>query len=88
MADAQTTQELITAPAVPLSRAVRQALVQPRSDELQLPMSVPNPTFDALADEQSGAVNANGNGLGNGNGGNAMKMRVPMERRSVLPTAA
>ncbi|KZP33918.1 mitochondrial pyruvate dehydrogenase [Athelia psychrophila] len=83
---AQSFEELITAPAVPLSRAVRQALIQPRSDELQLPMSVPNPTFDDLADEQSGAVNANGNGLGNGNGGNAMKLRVPMERRYYAAT--
>lgn len=77
------TQELITSPSIPLSREVREALATTKGGYAQLPVSIPNPTFDALADEHCGTLNTKGNGSGNGNGGSAMKMRVPLDRRFV-----
>lgn len=51
----------------------------PKPNEVNLPESVPNPSFAPLVDDFGGNGNTNG-GLSNGNG---MKMRVPMERRYV-----
>lgn len=49
----------------------------PRTDELALPESTPNPSM-------LGAGYTNGNGASaNGNGFNKLKLRVPMERRYV-----
>ncbi|KAJ7436536.1 mitochondrial pyruvate dehydrogenase [Mycena latifolia] len=70
---AQSFEELINFPAITLPPNIRQALITPRSDELALPESKPNPSMQ-------GAGYTNGNGA-NGNGFNKLKLRVPMERR-------
>ncbi|KAJ6583156.1 mitochondrial branched-chain alpha-ketoacid dehydrogenase kinase-domain-containing protein [Mycena vulgaris] len=70
---AQSFEELITFPAITLPPNIRQALMTPRTDEVTLPESIPNPSMQ-------GAGYTNGNGL-NGNGFNKLKLRVPMERR-------
>lgn len=77
------SQELITFPPIQLSPSVRQALMVPRSGDVSLPESKPNPSLDPLGDEYSSASHAlDGNGSGNGsNGFNKLKLRVPMERR-------
>ena len=74
-------QELITAPTVSLPPDIRQALMVPKPDGLQLPESVPNPSFEYFPDEYTGSGNGNSNS--NGGGGNNMRLRVPMERRYV-----
>lgn len=53
----------------------------PKPDGLQLPESVPNPSFEYFPDEYTGSGNGNSNS--NGGGGNNMRLRVPMERRYV-----
>lgn len=68
-------QELITFPSITLPPDIRQALMTPRSDEITLPESIPNPSL-------KGAAFTSGNGA-NGNGFNKLKLRVPMERRCV-----
>lgn len=59
----------------------------PRSGEVTLPESKPNPSLEPLGDEytQSHVLDGNsgGNGNGAGNGFNKLRLRVPMERRYV-----
>jgi pyruvate dehydrogenase kinase 2/3/4 len=55
----------------------------PKPDGLQLPESVPNPSFEYFPDEYTGSGNGNSNSNSNGGGGNNMRLRVPMERRYV-----
>ena len=74
-------QELITFPPIALPPDIRQALMVPRSDDIALPESKPNPSFTKFADGSTqythGYCNSNGNGF------NKLKLRVPMERRFV-----
>ncbi|KAG6915030.1 hypothetical protein DXG01_013821 [Tephrocybe rancida] len=83
---AQSFEELINFPPVVLPPDVRQALITPRTNYV-LPESTPNPSLrhlDPDSDEHSHVYGYPLNGsLSNGNGFNKLKLRVPMERRSV-----
>ena len=57
-----------------------------KPSDMQLPESVPNPSFEPLLDEYS--VSGNGSSDGNNSciAGSNLKLRAPMERRYVLST--
>lgn len=81
---AQSFQELISLPPLPLPSHVRAALVGSRSDEVHLPESIPNPALaNMLPPQAANGLHNNGQTVnGNGNAGlNKLKLRVPMERR-------
>ncbi|TFK17391.1 alpha-ketoacid dehydrogenase kinase [Coprinopsis marcescibilis] len=69
---AQSFDELINFPHIHLPADIRQALMTPRSEELALPESKPNPSI-SYPDTNAGQAN--------GNGFNKLRLRVPMERR-------
>lgn len=76
-------QELINFPPVQLPQHLRQQLSSTGQD-IFLPDSTPNPSLAALQDHDHPLFNlsrlkGNANGIGN------VKLRVPLERRSVLP---
>ncbi|KAJ3565893.1 hypothetical protein NP233_g7352 [Leucocoprinus birnbaumii] len=82
-------KELITFPPIHLSPTVRQALMVPRSGEVTLPESTPNPSlaFEPQSDGlYSHALDGGGNGNGGANGFNKLRLRVPMERRYYAST--
>ncbi|KAG6811522.1 hypothetical protein H0H92_007035 [Tricholoma furcatifolium] len=91
---AQSFEELINFPPVVLPPDIRQALLAP-SDH-PLPESTPNPSLrhlDPDPDAHSSfshlyGSNGNSNLNLNSNGFNKLKLRVPMERRSVRPDAS
>ncbi|KAF9443025.1 mitochondrial pyruvate dehydrogenase [Macrolepiota fuliginosa MF-IS2] len=83
---AQSFEELITFPPIHLSPAIRQALMVPRSGEVALPESKPNPSLNPLGNDYSASQGLDGNGSGNGNGFNKLRLRVPMERRYYAST--
>ncbi|KAJ7712884.1 mitochondrial branched-chain alpha-ketoacid dehydrogenase kinase-domain-containing protein [Mycena metata] len=72
---AQSFEELINFPAITLPPDIRQALMTPRSDEVALPESTPNPSLKGVGFTNGNGANSNGNGF------NKLKLRVPMERR-------
>ncbi|KIK02899.1 hypothetical protein K443DRAFT_677250 [Laccaria amethystina LaAM-08-1] len=78
---AQSFEELITFPPIALPPDIRQALMVPRSDDLVLPESKPNPSFIKYADGSTQYTHGHCNSNANGNGFNKLKLRVPMERR-------
>ncbi|TFK37933.1 mitochondrial pyruvate dehydrogenase [Crucibulum laeve] len=79
---AQSFEELITFPPVVLPNHIRQALMVPRSDELVLPESTPNPSLLLdYASSHAGSSSPNGTNGHGSNGFNKLKLRVPMERR-------
>ncbi|KAF5345114.1 hypothetical protein D9756_011469 [Leucocoprinus leucothites] len=85
---AQSFEELITFPLIQLSPSVRQALMVPRSGEVALPESTPNPSLEPLSDgytHLSHGLDGGGNGNGT-NGFNKLRLRVPMERRYYAST--
>lgn len=70
-------QELINFPPIQLPQNIRKQLVGHRNDEITFPESKPNPSLgNAFTAPQQ-------QNTGNGNGFNKLKLRVPMERRSV-----
>ncbi|KAL9710458.1 [Pyruvate dehydrogenase (acetyl-transferring)] kinase isozyme 2 [Leucoagaricus gongylophorus] len=89
---AQSFEELITFPPIQISQNIRQTLMAPRSGEVTLPESTPNPSLEPLNSEDyhthSYAVSGNHMGMnGNGsNGFNKLRLRVPMERRYYAST--
>ncbi|KAF5375680.1 hypothetical protein D9615_009417 [Tricholomella constricta] len=72
---AQSFEELISFPPITLPPDIRQALMTPRNDNV-LPESTPNPSIKHL-DKDAVPYPSSGNGF------NKLKLRVPMERRSV-----
>lgn len=84
-------QELISFPTIKLPRHIREALLVPPPDYHQLPESTPNPSLAYMSEDYAVMSNSfmytpqkNSNSNGNGNG-QSQKMRIPMERRYVLP---
>lgn len=83
------SQELITFQPISLPKDVRKALAAARPEEHSLPESIPNPSLNHMVDDFGNAANGSTipiNGLGNGF--NKLKLRVPMERRYVVPSHA
>ncbi|KAG5643108.1 hypothetical protein DXG03_001572 [Asterophora parasitica] len=79
---AQSFEELINFPPITLPPDIRAALMAPRSDNI-LPESTPNPSLKHLDPDTHGYPSASSSSS-NGHGGfNKLKLRVPMERRSV-----